>query len=268
MTDDPAVKAQRSGSFGQVASDYDRFRPGPPRQAIAWLLPERVDMVVDLGAGTGALDRGYWSTTPTRWSPSSPTPACRAVLAAEVPGATAVEGRGESIPLPDGAADAAIASSSWHWMELETTLHEVGRVLKPGGVLGVLWSGPDADSPFMAQARALLGAAVDEAGATSSLAQTVGGQLHATPDFALKIPPGTPFLPPETEVVRFGMGLTADELVGLLGTLSWVILMPPAERDELFATTRRLLRDGLGLEGDATVDVDFRCDVFRARRRG
>ena len=60
------------------------------------------------------------------------------------------------MPLPDSCADAVVASASWHWMDPVPALHEVARVLVPGGILGALWSGPDPEGPFLAQARALL----------------------------------------------------------------------------------------------------------------
>lgn len=54
------------------------------------------------------------------------------------------------------------------------------------------------------------------------------------------------------------MGLTADELIGLLATFSWVINLAHDEREALFTEARRLLKEFLGVEGDVTVDVDFR----------
>jgi hypothetical protein len=41
----------------------------------------------------------------------------RAVLAARSPGARAVAGRGEDIPVPDASADGVFVSSAWHWLE-------------------------------------------------------------------------------------------------------------------------------------------------------
>ncbi len=32
-------KAERAGSFGGAASHYERYRPGPPVQAVDWVLP-------------------------------------------------------------------------------------------------------------------------------------------------------------------------------------------------------------------------------------
>ena len=84
---------------------------------------------------------------------------------------------------------------------------------------------------------------------------------------ALEIPPGVPFDQPEQTVITWEVALDADELVGLLGTFSWVILMEEGARASLFETARRLLRDALGVEGDVTVDVGYRAEVWSARRR-
>ena len=107
----PEVKRQRANSFGQAAAEYERYRPGPPAEVVDWLLPTRADTVVDLGAGTGALTRLLVDRA-DRVIAVEPDERMRAVLAGEVRGVTAVEGRGESMPVEDGVADAVLASSS------------------------------------------------------------------------------------------------------------------------------------------------------------
>jgi hypothetical protein len=82
----------------------------------------------------------------------------------------------------------------------------------------------------------------------------------------LEIPPGVPFDQPDHQAFTWDIALDADELIGLLGTLSWVITMAPEDRDRLFAEARRLLRDLLGIEGEVTVDVAFRAEAWRSRR--
>ena len=258
----PEVKAARSSSFGHVATHYERYRPGPPAEAVAWLLPTGAATVVDLGAGTGALTRLLVGRADSVIA-VEPDERMRAVLVSEVGGVTAVEGRAESIPLPDGTVDAVIASSSWHWVEVEPALREVARVLKPGGVLGALWSGPDPESPLMVQAGELLRGS-DVAASSEPLRAMVGRVRPA--DQVLAIPDGQPFTEPELEEFRWNMALTADDLVGLLGTISFVILMESDEREQLLASARRLLRDALGIEGDVTMDVTFRCGTYKARR--
>jgi SAM-dependent methyltransferase len=286
------TKAARASSFGGAASLYERYRPGPPLEAVEWVLPERVGTVVDLGAGTGALTRLLVGRV-DQVVAVEPDDRMRAVLAEAVPGARAVAGRGEAIPLPDGSVDAVLASSSWHWMETVPTLREIARVLVPGGVVSAMWSGPDPDSGLVAQAQALLGAGAGAGGdgdgdgdgdasasasASGSAATAMGIDEESQAELSaamsdqnnliqsLEIPPGLPFDRPEKKVITWNVALNADELIGLLGTFSWVILMDDTARERLFETARRVLKDALGVSGDATVDVGYRAEVFKARR--
>jgi SAM-dependent methyltransferase len=265
----PEEKAKRANVFGQVASQYERFRPGPPVAAVDWLLPAPVIRVVDLGAGTGALTRLLVDKADEVVA-VEPDDRMLAILVERVPGVRALSGRGESIPLPDGCAEAVLASTSWHWMDPVATLREVDRVLTPNGVLGVMWTGPDPEGAFFTQAQALLAEQVgtsDGAGSSddgqASVAGLMGDALR--PASTLEIPPGVPFDPPEHEVFIWDVALDADDLIGLLGTLSWVIGLSDPDRDHLVDEARRLLRDLLGIEGDVTVDVAFRSDVWRSR---
>ena len=262
----PEQKAARAASFGGAASHYERYRPGPPVEAVDWILPAHVRTVVDLGAGTGALTRLLVGRADEVVA-VEPDDRMRAVLAEAVPDARAVAGRGESIPLPDASADAVLASSSWHWMDTVPTLLEVGRVLVPGGTLAAIWSGPDPDSGLIAQARALLSgegpsSIDDESQAELSAALNDRSALVQ----ALEIPPGVSFDQPEQTVITWDVALDAEDLIGLLGTFSWVILMEDEARQRLFETARVALRDMLGVSGDVTVDVGYRAEVWKARR--
>jgi SAM-dependent methyltransferase len=267
-----ASKEQRSGSFGAVASDYERFRPGPPVAAVEWLLPDTVRCVVDLGAGTGALTRLLVDRA-VEVVAVEPDDRMRAVLAEQVPAATALQGRAESMPLPDSTVDAILASSSWHWVDPVPAVTEAARVLVPAGILAAVWSGPDPDGAFMSDGREMLsqlggldGDAPDAAAGedSDSLTELILGDAMR-PEFVLAIPPGLPFSEPEHRVFSWDVALDADELIGLLGTLSWIITMADDRRGRVIATARRLLED-LGIVGDATVDVTFRADAWRCRR--
>jgi SAM-dependent methyltransferase len=273
----PQEKARRSGSFGEVASHYERYRPGPPVAAVDWLLPARVGRIVDLGAGTGALTRLLVGRADEVVA-VEPDNRMRSVLIEEVGGIRAVTGHGESMPLPDACADAVIASSSWHWMDPIPTLLEVGRILVPGGILGALWSGPDPEGPLIVPAQALLaersrGGAEGPPGGSEDgppgyeLAGLMMGDA-LRPISGLEIPEGVPFDEPEHEVFRWDVALDADQMIGLLGTLSWIITMPEKTRVRVIAEARRLLGELLGVEGDVTVDVAFRSDAWRSHRSG
>jgi hypothetical protein len=71
---------------------------------------------------------------------------------------------------------------------------------------------------------------------------------------------------PEYGEFRQDLALTADQLIGLMGTLSLFILMPEDRRLKVFEESRRLLKEALGVEGPVTVDVTFKTEVWRSRR--
>ncbi|HEY5017660.1 MAG TPA: rRNA adenine N-6-methyltransferase family protein, partial [Streptosporangiaceae bacterium] len=71
-------------SFGAIADDYDRLRPGPPAAALDWLLPEHCEVAVDVGAGTGLLTRALAGRVP-RVVAVEPDQRMRAVLQARSP---------------------------------------------------------------------------------------------------------------------------------------------------------------------------------------
>jgi SAM-dependent methyltransferase len=264
----PEQKAERAGSFGTAAAQYERYRQGPPSVAVDWVLPARLGTIVDLGAGTGGLTRLLVGRAEEVVA-VEPDDRMREVLIESVDGVRAVAGRGDSIPLPDASVDAVLASSSWHWMETVPTLLEVGRVLVPGGTLAAMWSGPDPETGLIAQARELLageGSTDIDDERRSELSASLGNQNAL--DQGLEIPPGVPFDQPEQTVFTWEVALNADELIGLLGTFSWVILMEDEARERLFDTARRVLRDALGVAGDVTVDIGYRAEVFKARRHG
>ena len=279
LSDLPAdEKAERASSFGEVAETYEAFRPGPSNAAIDWVLQGRhVAAALDLGAGTGACTRLLLAHA-DHVSAVEPDERMRAVLNTEVPTATVLPGQGESIPLPDSSVDAVFASSSWHWMEPEPTLREVARVLRPGGVLGVMWSGPDPEGPFMVQARVLLESqsldaesGTDEHQSDSSqesLADVVLADADR-PSSTLVIPVNrsVPLDQPEFAEFRWDLALTADQIIGLMSTLSLFILMTQERRLRIFSETRRLLRDALGIDGQITADVAFKTEAWRTRKR-
>ena len=170
---------QRSGSFGAVASDYERFRPGPPPAAIDWLLEGVAGTVVDLGAGTGAMTKQLVGRV-DRIVAVEPDDRMRDVLVETLPGVTALRGTGESMPVDRDSVGAVLASNCWHWMDREAALLEISRVLAPGGTLGVMWAGPDPEGPFVAQAQTMLSANSSSAGGT-------GGDVVAEADLGREV---------------------------------------------------------------------------------
>jgi len=255
----PARAQDRAGSFGAVADDYDRWRPGPSAAAVDWLLPPGAHRVLDLGAGTGALSRMLVGRVDEVVS-VEPDPRMREVLSRRVPEATVLEGRGERLPVADASVDAILVSSAWHWMAVEPTIAEAARALRAGGVLGVVWSGPDWADDWFNGLRQVAERNASYGGLLSVLVNQVVDEDSRT----LILPTGAPFTRPEHIVIGSELHLSADQLVGMVGTLSSIILLDEAQRREVLDDTRRLLGEAAGLVGDATAQLPFTADCWRS----
>jgi SAM-dependent methyltransferase len=242
-----------SRSFGAAAADYDRYRKGPPAEAIDWLVPRHAREVVDLGAGTGVMTRaliarGYGVVA------VDPDPRMRSVLSAARPAARIVEGTGERIPVPDASQDAVLAAASWHWVDPGRAIPEVARVLRSGGRLGLIWSGIDRDSAVMAELWAHMrpqeqNRAVDRG------------------RWRLDLPPGGPFLPAEgLHQIRWREPFTHDELVGYARTLTTVIMLAPVEREAWLDRFRTWLEHALPLAVGSEFEIPMIGHCLRADR--
>jgi SAM-dependent methyltransferase len=247
----------RRQSFGGIAHDYDRFRPGPPDEAVEWLMPAGA-RVLEIGAGTGALTRRLLARA-AHVRAVEPDARMRAVLAARVPAAEVVDGRAEELPADDGSFDVVIGASMWHWVDEELALLEVARVLRPGGTFSLLWNGPDRSVDWMRSLWA--------GGTVLSAVQIEGVDAQRRERHLVHLGRDTPFFEPERRVVRWSRAMTTDELVGLAGTYSAIVTMPAPERRECLASMSRFLTSRQESTNDGKIEVPMRCLGWRTSLR-
>ena len=112
----PASRQQRASSFARVADEYERGRPGYPREAIEWLLGYEPLDVLDLGAGTGKLTSALLAAG-HRVLAVEPLAEMRAILTSSLPDAQALAGTAEALPLADASVDAVTVGSAFHWFD-------------------------------------------------------------------------------------------------------------------------------------------------------
>lgn len=249
-----ADRETRRLSFGSVAADYDRYRPSPPSAALDWLIPAGAQAVLDLAAGTGAVTRELIGRAP-RIIAVEPDERMRAVLTARCPEAEVLAGRGEDIPLPDASVDAVVISAAWHWLNPDQAVPEITRVLRVGGVLGVMWISRDVRVTWVEEFNRL---AREARVADRRPDGTPAGQRRRQVTF----PPGTPMSAVEEHSVEFSLPVTKDDLVGLLGTYSGVITLDPGRR----ADFSRRVRAFLDRQPWDQVDLPLICRCLRSTR--
>ena len=250
-----AAGEARATSFGQVAGDYDRVRPGPAEAALDWLVPQDCQVAVDIAAGTGLFTRALQRRV-SQVIAVEPDDRMRAVLAARSPGVRAVAGRGEAIPVPDASADGVFVSSAWHWLDPGRAVAEIARVLRDGGRLGVIWTSRDRRVDWVAELDVLR-----RPHAVRS-AEDARSQLRRRHEVTL--PGGAPFENIATASFAFARTMTVDDAVDWLATYSGLITAPAAERAARLARAREALLRQAGADGMIEIPMQSAC--WRADR--
>ena len=216
------TRLRRATSFGSVADDYARARPGYPRAAVRWALEVAPGMeVLDLAAGTGKLTAAILDAGASVTA-VEPLDSMRAQLEAAFPDVRALAGTAEAIPLADRSVDAVLVGQAFHWFDVGPALDEIVRVLRPGGVLAALWNLRDDTVPWIV--------AMTEAGAGGAdmLSMADGGDWEP-------LEHDRRFTPPERRDFPNPEPFDTERLLALARSTSALATMGPDERDAVLS---------------------------------
>jgi SAM-dependent methyltransferase len=192
--------------FAGFAVEYDAVRPAPPAELTAFLIGwsgrDRPD-VVDIGAGTG-LSTMIWAGAARQVIALEPGADMRAVLAAKIGRSpagptrfTLAAGTAEATGLASESADIVTASTAMHWFDHSRALPEIGRVLRPGGLLAAyrpVWPpriDPEVDAAFASNEELVTrlevarGLHPPDAGEDHALTMRQSGQFRYVSEMAL-----------------------------------------------------------------------------------
>jgi SAM-dependent methyltransferase len=228
-----------AGSGESWAEDYERGRPGWPGKVVDLPGLPPTAIVLDLGAGTGKLTRLLVSAF-DRVIAVEPADAMRGILERRCPNAESLAGTGQRIPLADASVDAVFAAQAFHWFDDERAVAEIARVLRPRGVLVLMWNLPAGPwEPSTAAAEELLTRRGPNPADVSYDPLDLGkGARYASDEWAL-----TGFFFEPFQAMRLPNPQTLDRegLVAYYASMGWLADLPNDERLSLLDEVRSLL---------------------------
>jgi SAM-dependent methyltransferase len=213
-------------TFQDGGEHYDRVRPGYPLDSVDWLVPASARDVADVGAGTGKytallVHRGL------RVTAVDPSTDMLEQLRRVLPAVTALEGTAESTGLQDAAFDVVTVAQAWHWCEPLRASTEAARILRPGGVLGLIWNQLDTSVPWVHRLSRIMHA----------------GDVHK-PHFRPLV--GPEFAGLESHVTRWEDPLTPEDVLELTKSRSYYLGASTSVRAKVTANLEWYLHEHLG----------------------
>jgi SAM-dependent methyltransferase len=247
---DDGTRIALAATFDRAAELYDRVRPGFAAAALDWVLPAGARRVLDLGAGTGKLTAALVARGLDVVA-IDPAPNMLARLQANLPDVDARVATSEATGLPDADVDAVVVGSAFHWFARPDAEREMARVLRPDGVVGLLWNLRD---PTSATVQAF------------QEAQTHATETMPSEHAEVTLDPRW-FGPTQYREFRHTQTMPPGQLVELVASRSYVIAMAEPERSQLLDRVRRVVASSPALAGRDTFDLPYLTVVRRAAVR-
>jgi SAM-dependent methyltransferase len=227
--------------FADVADAFDRGRPDYPPEVVELIGVPPGARVLDLAAGTGKLTR-VLRAAGLDVVPVEPLPGMRARLEG------ALAGTAEAIPLADASVDAATIGDAWHWFDRARAAGELARVVRPGGVVAILWQHPSGeDVPDWAPA----------------LGEILGPLRRSHPGFrqdVRSLDDHPAFEPHAEHLVPFPYETDRARYLAFVSSMSFVAALPERERGDVLARVGALVPDGPFV-------IPYATKVWISRRR-
>ncbi|MFI6156566.1 class I SAM-dependent methyltransferase [Kitasatospora sp. NPDC051170] len=252
---------ERARSFGAMAEAYERFRPGYPDELfvlVAEYAGRPVRTALEIGAGTGKATR-LFAAHGVEVTATDPDAAMLAELRKNVPAGVRVEqGAFEELRVGEREFGLVYAAASLHWTEAAGRWERVAGLLEPGGVFASFGGPTVLADPEVAEAvrvaRAPFLASDDvpppDGSPVGQAMQWPGTELERSEWFGNV----------QQHVIERRLGVSAEEYVGHLSTVSAYLMLPVEQRREVFARIAEVLPERVAVDGEITVHLARRRD--------
>jgi SAM-dependent methyltransferase len=142
----PGACADPTTRFSTRVDDYVRYRPGYPPALFDFLATEAAlgpgAAVADVGSGPGIsaeplLCRGF---VVHGVEPNEPMRRAAEARLASFPNFRSVAAPAEATTLPEASVDLVLCAQAFHWFDVRRARAEFVRVLRPGGLVALVWN--------------------------------------------------------------------------------------------------------------------------------
>ncbi|TDU32623.1 methyltransferase family protein [Panacagrimonas perspica] len=256
----PGIHDSAEQGYALGAATYQQGRPDYPAAIVDWLRSSlgliAGRTVCDLGAGTGKF-LPFLAATGADIIAVEPVREMREKLQAAHPGAVALEGSAEAIPLGDASVDAVICAQAFHWFANATALGEIHRVLRPGGRLGLVWNVRDESLDWVA--------------ALSKIIDRHQGDAPRFVSGAWRRPFGTTTMFSPLREQRFAyrhVGPPHRVIVDRSLSVSFIAALPPSERSRVERQVGALIASTPALAGKDEVAFPYVTMAYSGVRLG
>ena len=142
--------------FSDRVENYVRYRPSYPAALIESLASRanlnQESVIADIGAGTGILTKMLLPLA-GHVHAVEPNEDMRAAAERDLSnqaGFQSINGTAETTTLPSGSVDLITAGQAFHWFDIPKARAEFTRILKPEGLVALIWNERLADTtPFL-----------------------------------------------------------------------------------------------------------------------
>jgi len=244
--------------FSAEAQSYARGRPEYPAEVLRWLTDNlnvgTGKVVVDLGAGTGKFTK-LLVQTGADVTAVEPVEAMRTQLVNGLPRVRCLAGNAEAIPLETSSADAVVCAQAFHWFANKEALREIHRVLRAGGMLGLVWNVRDES--------------VDWVAAITNIINPYEGDAPRFYKRDWRKPFSGEYFT-ALEGSSFGyqhVGTPQEVILDRFLSVSFIAALPAPEKAGVAAQLRELIASHPALRGRDTIAFPYRTEAYRCRSR-
>ncbi|KAJ7621181.1 S-adenosyl-L-methionine-dependent methyltransferase [Roridomyces roridus] len=243
-----AVHPRSLVGFGKGTNElYNKARPSY-RPEVLSRIRKAVESpgplnVVEIGSGTGLFTRALleqWTDVGSLKA-IEPSEGMRETFAKYTTDdrITLTEGTFDNTGVEDGWADVVVIAQAYHWcLDHGAAAAEFGRILKPGGVLSLIWNAENDDA--VEWLKQLQMRAKQEYDGTPNFRSGLWRGLFEASEY-LNL-----FLPPEEQIFQWDIPGTTEGILNRALSSSRVIALADAERDQFVEDVRVILERGDG----------------------